>query len=111
MSTTFLDGPAASKCVMENAILGNSFVTLSHLPEGKSFSGKAFPLLVRPSSTVSVQKLSLFTEWIEANGSDIDNLLLKHGAILFRGFPIDSAYDFDTVIKSTKLKGMKYIGN
>ena len=109
MSTTFLDGPIASKCEMIDTILGDSFVTLSHLPERKSFSGKAFPLLVRPSNTVSVQ-LNQFTKWIEANGSQIDNLLLKHGAILFRDFPIDSAFDFDTVIKSTKLKGMKYIG-
>lgn len=95
---------------MEETVIGSPFVTFSHPSEGKSFSGKAFPLLVRPSNTVSVQKLDLFTKWIEANRSEIDDLLLKHGAILFRDFPIDSAFDFDTVIKSTKLKGMKYIG-
>jgi hypothetical protein len=86
-----------------------SSVTLSELPDGKSFSGHAFPLLVKPNDVQNC-RLGSLTDWIGRNGNGIDDLLLKHGAILFRDFSVDSAQDFDDVVTSTKLHGMKYIG-
>lgn len=86
-----------------------SSVTLSQLPDGKLFSGHAFPLLVKPNDVQNSQLVSL-TDWIERNSGGIDDLLLKHGAILFRDFSVESAQDFDSVVTSTKLHGMKYIG-
>ena len=88
----------------------SSFITLSQVAEGKSFSGNHFPLVIRPSETVSNSNLDDCTNWIENSLDEIDSLLLKHGAILFRNFPVTSANDFDHVIRSTKFKGMKYIG-
>jgi Taurine catabolism dioxygenase TauD, TfdA family len=87
-----------------------SSVTLSQLPDGKSFSGHAFPLLVKPNDVVQNSQLGSLTDWIERNSNGIDDLLLKHGAILFRDFSVNSAQDFDAVVSSSKLHGMKYIG-
>jgi hypothetical protein len=87
-----------------------SSVSFSTLPDGKTFSGNAFPLLVKPSDNNEVSDLKTLTDWIAGNTTKLDELLLQHGAVLFRKFPVESALDFDAVIQSTKLKGMKYIG-
>lgn len=87
-----------------------SSVTMSHLPDGKSFSGHSFPLLVKPNVVTLDSQLGSLTDWIENNSCTIDDLLLIHGAILFRDFSVESAQDFDAVVTSTKLHGMKYIG-
>ena len=87
-----------------------SYVSLSQVPEGKSFSGKDFPLLITPRHPIEKLSLSDLTDWIIKNKGDIDDLLLQHGALLFRNFPVESAIDFDAFIRSTQLKGMKYIG-
>ena len=85
-------------------------VSFSILPDGKTFSGNAFPLLVKPNDNNEVSDLKILTDWIAGNTAKLDELLLQHGAVLFRKFPVESALDFDAVIQSTKLKGMKYIG-
>lgn len=85
-------------------------VTFSTLPDGKSFSGNAFPLVVKPNDNVDVPDLKTLTVWVAANTAKLDELLLLHGAVLFRNFPVEAALDFDAVIQSTQLKGMKYIG-
>ena len=87
-----------------------SSVIFSTLHDGKSFSGNAFPLLVKPNVKADAPDLKTLTVWIAANTTKLDELLLQHGAVLFRDFPVESALDFDAVIQSTQLKGMKYIG-
>ena len=87
-----------------------SSVTFSTLPDGKYFSGNAFPLVIKPSDHTHDSDLVALTAWIAGNTGEVDELLLQHGAVLFRNFPVNSALDFDAVIQSTQLKGMKYIG-
>jgi alpha-ketoglutarate-dependent taurine dioxygenase len=53
-------------------------------------SGKRFPLLIEPQAT----GLSLVA-WAESNRQLIENELLKHGAILFRGFNLDGIPQFE----------------
>ena len=91
-------------------MVDSSYVSLSQVPEGKSFSGKEFPLLIKPRHSIDKLNLSDLTDWIVKSQDEIDNLLLQHGALLFRNFPVESPIDFDTVIRSTQLKGMEYIG-
>ena len=91
-------------------MVDSSYVSLSQVPEGKLFSGKEFPLLIKPRHSIDKLNLSDLTDWIVKSQDEIDNLLLQHGALLFRNFPVESPIDFDNVIRSTQLKGMKYIG-
>nr|QEO74780.1 AMP-dependent synthetase and ligase [uncultured bacterium] len=49
----------------------------------------AFPLVVQPS----IEELDL-ARWAEANGDFVEEELLKHGALLFRGFDVSSVEDF-----------------
>jgi alpha-ketoglutarate-dependent taurine dioxygenase len=53
-------------------------------------SGERLPLVLRPA----VAELDL-AEWTRNNLAFIETELLKHGAILFRGFQVDSALSFE----------------
>lgn len=52
------------------------------------------PLVAEPNGNKSKKAL---IEWVEANKEFIDKQLYKDGAILFRGFDIDTAQDFEDV--------------
>lgn len=53
------------------------------------------PLVVRPV----VEKLNL-VKWAAANPSFIDSYLLRNGAILFRGFGLEAAEEFERLIQA-----------
>jgi alpha-ketoglutarate-dependent taurine dioxygenase len=57
---------------------------------------RPIPFVVRPA----VEGLSLDT-WAAAERELVDTLLLRHRALLFRGFGVNSAESFDRVIKAT----------
>jgi hypothetical protein len=52
--------------------------------------GELLPLVVEPENVV----LEL-AEWAGANQNFIETNLLKHGAILFRGFDVNSVVEFE----------------
>ncbi len=54
--------------------------------------GQSLPLLIKPA----IGPVDL-AEWARANRELIENYLLKHGAILFRGFGLNSVADFERV--------------
>jgi len=54
----------------------------------------ALPLIIRPA----VKGLRL-EAWAESNRDYIEGQLLKHGAILFRGFNVSGAVEFESFIK------------
>ena len=62
-----------------------AWIRVEYLP-----SGKALPLLMRPA----IEGVHL-VDWVERNRSVIETHLLKHGGILFRGFSIQSAAEFE----------------
>lgn len=56
------------------------------------------PLLITPENgETSLQKL---TDWISVNKAMIEDKLTESGAVLFRGFDIQTPLDFETVAKS-----------
>jgi alpha-ketoglutarate-dependent taurine dioxygenase len=60
--------------------------------------GSALPLVMKPhSSSISLHG---FLDWITSNREFIETQVLKHGALLFRGFPITCVNDFQTVAAS-----------
>lgn len=47
-------------------------------------------------------------EWAAAHGDDIDRRLLEHGAILFRGFAVTNAADFNQCIDAVSGGALEY---
>jgi alpha-ketoglutarate-dependent taurine dioxygenase len=69
----------------------------------------SFPGII--SSIKSHISYSQFLQAIREDTDDIKRLLLKYGALLFRGFPVGSAKDFSEVIATLGLgKCVDYIG-
>ena len=85
-----LKGPltARRKAIVPKSFTNSQadFVSVEHLsPESE------LPVVVRPR--LDGVRLSL---WAASNRSLIEEKLLKHGALLFRGFRIDSVDDFES---------------
>ncbi|MEZ5038162.1 MAG: hypothetical protein R2760_11845, partial [Chitinophagales bacterium] len=60
-------------------------------------NGKTYPLVVAPETDNSLEGLK---NWIAKNHEDLEQKLLHYGAILFRGFDIQTPLDFEQVAKS-----------
>src|SRR6218665_326971 len=68
--------------------------------EQKVFEGISFPLILSPSDTFREKEPLFWNDWVKENINTIENLLLKYGAILFRGFPFDTPKEFDDFSKA-----------
>ena len=58
--------------------------------------GKSLPLVIEPSAA----DVDL-AEWTMSNKKTVDQHLLKHGAILFRGFAVDSVDEFEQIASAS----------
>lgn len=65
--------------------------------------GKPLPLLVQPL----VRGLDL-AEWARGNRQFIENLLIKHGAILYRGFNVSGSAAFQNFIQAVSDELLEY---
>ena len=75
-------------------------------PFQKELSGITFPLALQ-CKTAGVS-LSDATEWVAAHRDGLDEQLAEHAAILFRGFPLRTAEDFDAFIVAFDYEGFTY---
>ncbi|KAJ9568452.1 hypothetical protein OSB04_004418 [Centaurea solstitialis] len=79
------------------------------LPQQKSLiNGVVFPIVLSPNHHSA--HLIHFIEAIKSHKEWLDDLLKNTGAILFRGFPVNSPSDFNDVIEATGFPGMEDIG-
>ena len=60
---------------------------------------KKFPLVVEPKSKQQ-RSLSFLSNFLETNRGWVDDMMLQYGALLFRGFDIDSERDVQTAVMS-----------
>ena len=108
---------------MLNAIDGNvvdlddlTGVETSSAPEQKTFDGKRFPLILTPSTFAAAasagcdRDIERWLTWTTENRGRLRRLLLQHGAILFRGFPVDTPEDFDAFVRSFGYETFPYVG-
>ncbi len=77
------------------------------ISEQKSFDGKAFPLVLSPETKPALDE---FLSWLKENKTSVREQLLEYGAILFRGFPIDSPEAFAQVVDAGEFEPMPYLG-
>jgi alpha-ketoglutarate-dependent taurine dioxygenase len=69
----------------------------------------SFPLVIK--NDINPMSHPEFLQEITKNQENIKKLLLKHGALLFRGFPVEGADQFSQVIESLSLgEFVNYIG-
>lgn len=67
------------------------------LPEQKSYNdGIVFPVVLSPTTDTNV----VFEEAIRAEKSWLESVLQKHGAIIFRGFNVNSPRDFNNIVEA-----------
>ncbi|XP_012945458.1 clavaminate synthase-like protein At3g21360 [Aplysia californica] len=85
-------------------------VTIS---EQKQVGQQLFPFVLSPekkAESAAMTSSSAACEWVRNQKSAIDAQLLEHGAILFRGFPLDDAQAFDDFVTSFGYEQMPYVG-
>ena len=71
---------------------------------------KSLPLLVEPEETSPAgRSVSSLVQWILVNRGVVESWLFKHGAVLFRGFSIDTVEQFDATVRAIQPRLLDYI--
>ncbi|KAK2971126.1 hypothetical protein RJ640_008550 [Escallonia rubra] len=87
------------------------FFTAVEIPQQKPYNQLLFPAVLTPNPKSKLPNtLSLTTQAIRDQKPWLDSLLYKSGAILFRGFPVNSASDFNDVVEAFGYDELPYIG-
>ncbi|GAB2269367.1 hypothetical protein Dimus_004287 [Dionaea muscipula] len=88
-------------------------------PQQGLYEGVVFPLILSPNTTATAtvpsnsnhtDTVSGFSGSIRAHKPWLQARLHEAGAILFRGFPVDSASDFNDVVEAFDFEELPYIG-
>ena len=82
---------------MKNNEFGLDTVNISLLPADHGKGKKALPLVISPRWDAS---LTFLIDWCKANRGWLDDMVLRYGAILVRGFEIDTAADLEQAIQA-----------
>lgn len=69
---------------------------ISSPPIVPAATGRTLPLIIQPGADNSLANLK---EWLTSNQEHIHALMLKHGAILLRGFAVTNEQDFEQIAK------------
>ncbi len=85
-------------------------ILIDTIDEQKKVSGLDFPLVIKPHSTGVEKSKNEFKQWVADNFLELKQHLIKHGAILFRGFPLSGAEDFEAMLDQTEFENMPYVG-
>ncbi|CAI9281081.1 unnamed protein product [Lactuca saligna] len=84
------------------------------LPQQKpQDNGFLFPAVLSPNhntGSTAVEELHDFEEAIRVQKPWLESLLQKSGAILFRGFPVATPSDFNTVVEAFSYAEFPYLG-
>nr|GMD35478.1 clavaminate synthase-like protein At3g21360 [Ipomoea batatas] len=84
-----------------------SFFAQFEIPQQKRFDGKPFPAVLSPNPNVPSAS---FPVAIKEQKPWLDALLHQSGAILFKGFPVNSASDFNDVVEAFGYEELPYVG-
>ncbi|XP_050232361.1 clavaminate synthase-like protein At3g21360 [Mercurialis annua] len=76
------------------------------IPYQKNFNSLIFPSILTPNPLSS----SSLNDSIKSENQFLDSLLHKHGAILFRGFGVNTASDFNDVVEAFGFEELPYVG-
>lgn len=82
----------------------------AQLPEARSMQGRVFPLTLAPAEGDGLAGAERLVAWIQANKARLLERAMEHGAVLLRGFAVETADDFSRVVEALDLENMPYIG-
>lgn len=86
------------------------FAEHTDIKEQRTIKGSVFPFVLTPSKTHKNITANQYFDWIAEHKNDLRTLMTKHGAVLFRDFPIDSPKAFETMLEMADFKNMPYVG-
>ncbi|XP_061359149.1 clavaminate synthase-like protein At3g21360 [Gastrolobium bilobum] len=79
--------------------------------EQKLFNGVRFPIVVSPSPPPATATAAIpLTQSIKAHKPFLESLLLKSGAVLFRGFPLNTPSHFNDFVEAFGYEELPYVG-
>ncbi|XP_010535192.1 PREDICTED: clavaminate synthase-like protein At3g21360 [Tarenaya hassleriana] len=90
--------------------MAESFFSETRIPQQERYDSKLFPAVLSPPSAIPALSLPLFTQKIKTQKPYLDSLLHESGAVLFRGFPVNSAGDFNDVVEAFGFDELPYVG-
>ncbi|RKF14299.1 hypothetical protein DBZ36_16680 [Alginatibacterium sediminis] len=85
-------------------------VHFGSIAEQKTIDGRVFPLVISPDESQQGFSQQQFNSWIAQNKSQLHELLISHGALLFRGFPVDDSEAFEVMLDHSDYTNMEYVG-
>ncbi|KAK3219988.1 hypothetical protein Dsin_013958 [Dipteronia sinensis] len=87
------------------------YFTATQIPQQRSYNSIPFPSVLSPNPTTAVP-VSVFhlTETIKTQKPFLDSLLHKTGAVIFRGFDVKTAKDFNDVVEAFGYEELPYVG-
>ncbi|MDN3647599.1 TauD/TfdA family dioxygenase [Reinekea marina] len=85
-------------------------LNIGKIEEQKQVNGLDFPLVVLPPNETVASEKPAFDTWVTENKEALHAQLIKHGALLFRGFPVSSADAFEQFLDQTDYQNMPYVG-
>jgi alpha-ketoglutarate-dependent taurine dioxygenase len=68
------------------------------------------PLFVEPIGGVISTDRSAFMEWVGAHRVALDQLIVKHGGVVLRGFPLSETADFEALVGHFPAYSAGYLG-
>jgi len=81
-------------------------VTSAAVPGQQVYDGKPFPLVLQCRSSSAT--LEAAAAWLAENRQQLDEQASAHGAVLFRGFPLATAEDFDRFVAAFAWRNFPY---
>jgi TfdA family taurine catabolism dioxygenase TauD len=81
-------------------------VAPTSVPGQQEFGGRVFPLVLTCNSSGTT--LSEAADWVRSKRGDLLRQATEHGAVLFRGFPLETPQDLDAFIAAFDLPNFPY---
>jgi alpha-ketoglutarate-dependent taurine dioxygenase len=77
---------------------------------GLLIAERSLPLVIEPEDySPEKRSLSSLVEWLKNNRRAYESWLLKHGALLFRGFPINTPEEFEVITRAISPELLNYV--
>ena len=102
------DSAGETCTTLSSSLIEEASAEFQRIPQNSSLP---FPLILTPASNAdsSLTTAALF-EWMRSYSSELDGKLEAHQAILFRGFNLSSAMDFEAFVEASGYGEMEYKG-
>ncbi|KAK2654627.1 hypothetical protein Ddye_014483 [Dipteronia dyeriana] len=87
------------------------YFTETQIPKQKYYNSIPFPSVLSPNPKTAVPcSVSHLTEAIKTQKPFLDSLLHKTGTVIFRGFDVKTAEDFNAVVEAFGYEELSYMG-